>query len=259
MAESDFADFEIGIIGGSGRMGRWLVDYLQGLGCRARVAASRHAQAERDLAQNCHVLVLAVPVGQMTTVMAELGPLTRPDGLVVDLCSLKETPLQAMLAHARGQVVGCHPLFGPTANGLDGQTVFLCPGRGQSWLERLQNFLHTQNANVVSLTATEHDKLMAIVQSLRHILVAALGQTLANSDINLKAILPMAGPWFNHLAQLLQNQAAQPASLYAHLATQNPHALAPAQALRQAIDNITQAIQDNDENALIKYLDFSFM
>ncbi|MBF0531148.1 MAG: prephenate dehydrogenase/arogenate dehydrogenase family protein, partial [Deltaproteobacteria bacterium] len=66
-----------------------------------------------DIAQS-QVIILAVPVTAIDQVMSELGPLTRPDGVIIDICSLKEAPLKSMLAHAQGEVIGSHPLFGPS-------------------------------------------------------------------------------------------------------------------------------------------------
>ena len=233
-------------------MGRWLATRLDALGCRVEATTGRDQPNEARLAQFCDILVMAIPVHQMEPVMARLGPLTKPGGLVIDMCSLKADPLNSMMRHARGQVLGCHPLFGPSAQSLEGQIVFLCQGREGPWTERVRGFLQSQGAQVHETTPEHHDMLMAAGQSLRHMLMAGFGAALAGMGQDLGEVEPLAGPWFGRLAQVLRQQCTQPAELFAGLALANPEAVEIIGHLRRSIDAIDDALADGDRQALLE-------
>lgn len=245
----------VGIIGGQGRMGRWLKTRLEEDGHEVRTADRGHGPPLRELAAACPVLVLAVPIPAVGEVMAQIGPHTRPDGVVLDIASLKEAPLRAMLAHARGEVLGGHPLCGPTAPSLAGQLFFLCPGRGGRWLAWLKAWLEKNGAKVVEMEAAAHDRLMAQVQTLRHMLLLGLGRTLMKVGFDFSRDLPLAGPWFGSLVGLLEHQGEQPGELYADLALHNPAAPRVLAALAQTLARIAELTAAGDRQGLVEMMD----
>lgn len=238
MAEPGFFTTKVVVIGGRGRMGAWWARALRLAGCEVLIADARDGAITPDMVAECPVVVLAVPVSRVEEVMRHIGPHTRDDGLVMDICSLKEAPLSSMLAHAQGEVVGAHPLFGPTAEGLDGQLVFVCPGRGERWERWVQGFLQDRGARVVEMDPARHDRLMAQVQSLRHLWLVCLGRALTRLGYDPQRDLAFSGPWFNDLIDMLTHQCRQPAELYCELATHNPAVPQAAEALRQAAGEV---------------------
>ena len=136
----DSGNFEIGIIGGTGGIGRWFADCFGKAGYRVHVTGRREGISLPELAARCRIVIVSVPIGATPEVIRQVGPLLPEDSLLMDFTSLKEDPLREMLAAARGEVVGCHPLFGPDCPSLEGQNIILCPGRGKSWLTWLEAF-----------------------------------------------------------------------------------------------------------------------
>lgn len=253
--EVPFSGPRVGIIGGRGRMGRWLGGRLRQGGHEVLVADAGQEHLLPEIAAACPVLVLAVPIPAVAVVMERVGPFTRPDGVVLDIASLKAEPLRLMLHEARGEVIGTHPLFGPSAPSLQGQLVFLCPGRGRRWLGWLRGWLEQGGAQAVEMEALAHDRLMAQVQSLRHMLLLGLGQALMEAGFDFARDLPLAGPWFSSLAGLLQQQARQPAELYADLALNNPAALPVVRALAESLTRAAACLAAGDRAGLVAMLD----
>jgi prephenate dehydrogenase len=231
----------VGIVGGRGAMGRWLERRLLRYGCRVLIADAKQGPLTPEFVAGCQVLVLAVPIGAVEEVMALAGPHTPAGGLVMDIASLKAAPLGSMLAHARGEVVGCHPLCGPATVSLKDQTVFLCPGRGGRWLEWVREFWSRQGARVVEMEPDRHDRLMAAVQTTRHFLLFGLGEALRRLDFSGQD-LELAGPWFRSLVDLLKHQVRQPPALYAELALGNPHAGEALQALELGLAELESCL-----------------
>ena len=203
----------------------------------------------------CRVLILAVPVPAMEQVMAEIAPHLRPDGVVMDIGSLKEKPVETMLAHAPGEVIGLHPFFGPSADSMAGHIVFLCPARGKNWLAWAKDFWESGGATVVEIEPQRHDRLMAQVQTLRHLMLACLGRVLMQTGFAQEDDLDLAGPWFKALVSMLAHQCDQPADLYANLALHNPNSQPVMEALRQSVQEVTGLINANEHTALVSWME----
>lgn len=253
MDEADFSP-HIGIIGGKGRMGRWLAAYLGQQGHEVLVTDACDGPLDLDMVGECRVLLLAVPLSEVEPVMQLIGPHTRADGVVIDIASLKQAPLKSMLAHARGEVIGCHPLFGPAVDSLQGQTVFLCPGRGERWLTWWHGLLEQGGARVQELDPAEHDRLMARVQSLRHLLLVGLGKTLMDLGYDPTTDLPNSGSWFQDLLKLMAQQTRQPPELYADLALNNPEGPLAMEALARSLGEISQLLAAGDQDGLLELM-----
>ncbi len=250
MEEPGFFPTRVLIAGGRGRMGEWLARRLSERGCPVEVAERQEGQAGLAKAGDCPVVILAVPVGAVEEVMAGLAPHLPSSGLVMDICSLKQGPLASMLRHAPGQVLGCHPLFGPWEAQVEGQPVFLCPGREGPWISWARAFWAGLGARLVEMEPERHDLLMAQAQSLRHLWVACLGRALRETGFAPAQDLELAGPWFQSLWGVLENQARQPAELYAQLAVANPASGAAMRALAGAAQEMAARLQAGDGGGL---------
>jgi prephenate dehydrogenase len=254
MKEGGFRPITVGVIGGKGRMGRMLVRLLEESSQQLLVMDMADGSFRPEKAAQCLVLVLAVPVQAIEEVMIEVGPYTRDDGAVIDITSLKEAPLKSMLDHARGEVVGSHPLFGPTCD-PEGQTVFVCQGRGDVWSAWWRRLWKRAGAKVVEISPSRHDRLMAQVQTMRHLLISSLGSALQSLGFDPEDDLPLAGPWFGSLWELMENQAAQPAGLYTDLALANPHAIEAVRSMTNALQVTGRCLENNDREKLSEILE----
>ena len=121
-------------------------------------------------------VVLAVPVASLPSVLQEIRAHLQPGALVIDVASVKVKPLRLMaeLLPPHVDYVGTHPLFGPQsgAAGIAGLRIALCPGRVEATrLGRLRSFLaETLGLEVHEVTPEEHDRQMAYVQGLTHLM-----------------------------------------------------------------------------------------
>ncbi len=120
------------------------------------------------------VVILAPPVQRIAEVCQQIRDWVKPGALVLDVGSVKEEPMAAMLAHLPETVavVGTHPLFGPQTGGagIRGLRVALVEGRGGR-LACVERFL-SEELGLATLvtTAEEHDRQLAYVQGLTHLI-----------------------------------------------------------------------------------------
>ncbi len=245
----------VGVVGARGRMGRIVADIFRQSGDEVVESDIDFGPAPAELAAICQVVVLAAPIPALEGILAELGPRTRPDGVTLDIASVKEGPVSAMLAHCQGEVIGGHPLFGPGVASPRGQVFFVCPARGTRWRDWLTARLELAGCRVVETTARDHDLLMAKVQALRHMLVCAFGLGLAELGFRPETELALAGQWFPALWDMLERQSSQPAGLFADLAVHNPHVPGAALALGRAASAVTAAYAAGDRSAIAALMD----
>jgi prephenate dehydrogenase len=158
----------IGIIGGEGKMGRWLNRFFSAIGCSVLSADRQTALTSDDLARCCDVLVLSVPIDAAIQIARSIGPLLRSTQLLTDVCSLKHEIVSAMADATPAEVVGMHPLFGPDIASVQNQNVVLCPVESSDGFRWLKNVFETQGVMVTVTDPDTHDRMMGMVQGLSH-------------------------------------------------------------------------------------------
>jgi len=212
----------VAIVGGNGSMGRCLAEMFGDLGHAVMIADLDTRLTPAEAASTADVVVISVPIDATTEVIRELGPLVRPDALLMDVTSLKTEPMKAMLEASQASVVGTHPLFGPSVHSLQGQRVVLTPGRGEEWLQWLRNMLHARGLAMMETSPEEHDQAMAVVQVLVHFATEVMGKTLASLDIPLDRTLMFTSPIYLMELLLTARHFAQSPDLYAAIQMLNP-------------------------------------
>ena len=212
----------VAIIGGSGGLGSCMAKMFADLGHAVMIADLDTDLKPRDAAAAADVVVISVPIDLTTSVIAELGPLVRDDALLMDVTSIKEEPLQAMLKHSKASVVGTHPLFGPSVHTLQGQRIVLTPGRGDDWLAWLRTMLKARGLVIKESTPIEHDRAMAVVQVLTHFATQVMGKTMAKFGVPLKETLEFTSPVYLMEMLMTARHFAQSPHLYASIQKSNP-------------------------------------
>ena len=215
-------DFEIGIIGGTGGIGGWFADYFAGAGYAVQRSGRTSGMSIPELAGRCPVIIVAVPIAATREVIDAVGPHLAEEALLMDLTSLKEEPVRAMVAATRAEVVGCHPLFGPDCPSLAGQNIVLCPGRGERWLGRMERLFTAGGARVTVTTPAEHDRMMALVQGLTHLDTILMGLALRDSGVEPAALERFSTPVFRTKQAIVAKVFGLRPEMYAAILAGNP-------------------------------------
>lgn len=143
------------IIGGQGQMGRLFSRMLGLSGYQVKTLEQEDWPQAESILADAGMVIVSVPIHVTEEVIGRL-PKLPPDCILLDLASVKNKPLQAMLAAHEGPVVGLHPMFGPDVGSLAKQVVVYCDGRdpqAYQWLlEQLQVWGQDCTALVLSNT-----------------------------------------------------------------------------------------------------------
>jgi prephenate dehydrogenase len=215
-------DVTVGIIGGTGGMGRWFGDLLKCEGYTVHVWGRKSTMSLTDLTTLCNIIVIAVPISATAEMINRVGPLMPEGSLLMDLTSLKKEPVELMLANSKADVIGCHPLFGPAVEDAAGENVILCKARGEEWLGWLKNLLGKNGMVVTENTPEEHDKMMSIVQVLNHLNTVSLGMAIAQIGIPLSEINKYSTPIFQTKIEIVKKIFTESPELYADIIARNP-------------------------------------
>lgn len=178
-----------------------------------------------EQAAGADVVLLATPVQAIESAAKAIAPHVRPGSLVADVASVKSLPVRWMLEHLpeHADVLGAHPLFGPQTAaeraGIAGEPIALCRGRiDDESYARVRAFLAEKlSLHVVELTPDEHDRQMALVQAVTHL----IGHTASEMDLPDLETGTLA---YRRLMQMKHNTENDSPALYDAIQRLNPHA-----------------------------------
>jgi len=226
----------IGIIGGKGQMGRWFNRFFTGAGHRVLISDLKTELRPKDIAKKSDVVILSVPLDTALSLSSEIGPVLRKEQLLMDFCSMKEDIVEAMCRLTHAEVVGTHPLFGPYPDTMDGQNIIICPGKGFVWLKWLENEFKKEGASITHMHPETHDRNMAVIQGLTHMLTVCLGRLLQKFDMNPKEAILYSTPVFRINIDLIGRLLSQDLNLYDDLIGGNRHVPEVLEEFRSILD-----------------------
>ena len=245
----DHAQRTVAIVGGRGQLGGVLVRLFSDLGHRVLIADVDTTLRAAEAAAMADVTVISVPIDATADVIAAVGPHVRDDALLMDVTSIKEAPMAAMLRSTRGSVVGTHPMFGPTVHSLQGQRVVLCRARGDTWADWVSQSLTARGLIVSETSAAQHDRAMSIVQVLTHFQTQVLGVTLARLGVPLAETMPFTSPAYLLELYVTARHFAQDPALYGSIEMRNPQTSAVTGAFGAAARDVADVIARGDQAA----------
>ncbi|MBI2140071.1 prephenate dehydrogenase/arogenate dehydrogenase family protein [Candidatus Woesearchaeota archaeon] len=243
----------IGIIGGMGQMGQWFKRFFEKEGYEVLAASRTTALSCEDCAKKSDVVIITIPIDQTVAMIKRIGPLIKEEGLLMDLTSIKQAPVQAMLESSRCAVIGTHPMFGPKIRSFKNQTIVLCPARPGNFLPWLSGILGKHKALIKIATPEQHDKAMTIVQGITHFSSIAMCHSLRELGVPINETEDYSSPMYRVFMDMVGRIMSHDSNLYADIEMLNP--LNP-EALRKFISNAQQLlhiIESKDKGAFNNY------
>ena len=134
-----------------------------------------------EAVQGADLVVLAVPVGAMGAVAAEIGPHLKPGATVTDVGSVKQAVIEAVAPHMPQGIhfIPGHPLAGTEHSGprsgfatlFDNRWCLLTPGAADpAAVARLRALWQGMGANVEEMEAAHHDLVLAVTSHTPHLI-----------------------------------------------------------------------------------------
>jgi prephenate dehydrogenase len=174
-------------------------------------AITRVCESSAEAVAGAELVFVCTPVHRVVQDVKAALAAASPAAIVSDVGSTKGPLMRALTPEEQRRCVGGHPLCGSETAGVanaraslyEGATYFVTPGAhvDADAYGRLYAFLGAIGARPVAVDPEEHDRLMAVVSHLPHVLANVL-MTQAGRHAGARDALLSAGPSFRDLTRV---------------------------------------------------------
>ena len=242
------------VVGGNGQLGRLFVQMFRLSGYQVDVLEKTDWERADSLLSDASLVLVAVPIDISCQIIDKLSNLPA-DCLLVDITSIKQKPLEHMLAVHAGPVLGLHPMFGPDVTSLAKQVIVCCDGRGAEQYQWLLEQMQIWGARLQNVTAKEHDDAMSFIQALRHFTTYAYGYHLFEEKADIKCLLALSSPIYRLELAMVGRLFAQDPALYADIILSSEQNLVLIRRYHQRMGEAIQRLEKGDRQAFISHFE----
>jgi prephenate dehydrogenase len=234
------------IIGGTGRMGRFFGDILEREGHDLTLTGRGPDEMYRECAEKSDVIMISVPIRETVRVIGTVAGVLSAAQLICDLTSLKTAPVRAML-ESGADVLGLHPMFGPSVPSLSRQTIIAVRARTRGPLaDDLLGIFRKNGARITYSDAEEHDRMMAVVQGLTHFLTLTLADTMRTLGTTPEKTLDFMSPVYQIEMGLAGRLLSQDPALYEDILRLNPHVPDVLHACEDSVRRLGRSVRADE-------------
>ncbi|MBS9783687.1 MAG: bifunctional chorismate mutase/prephenate dehydrogenase [Pasteurella sp.] len=241
------------VVGGAGSLGSLLVDLFERSNYSVAIIEKEDWQnpTTNTLFARADLVLIAVPIAITEKVIQQLPPLPK-HCILADITSVKEKPLQAMLAQHSGPVVGLHPMFGGDSPGMIKQVVIVCDGRGETKYEWFIEQMKIWGATIHHSQVQEHDQAMAFIQVMRHFNTFVYGLHLQQENPNLNTLTTFSSPIYRLEFTMVGRLFAQSPELYADIIFNNPENITLLRHFQSCFAQSIKLLESGDKAGFIQ-------
>ncbi len=251
------------IVGGAGKMGRWLSRFFLGQGHRVTTldpaGAVPGCEAARDLASAlpaADVAVVATPLAEGAEALRQILA-ARPRALVTDILSLKSHVIEQLKAGAASglRVASLHPLFGPDVVTLGGRVLTVLDCGDPAAADAAAALFRDTALTVTRLPIEAHDAYMQYVLGLSHLVAILFFTTLSRSGRPFDELAQAASTTFLKQARTAAEVARESPHLYYEIQKLNRHSKRLFALLKESLGDIEKAALADRADAFVRLMD----
>lgn len=161
-------------------------------------------------------IVLAIPVSAILAEINNLLDHLRSDQFIVDFGSTKGSICSAVSSHPRrNHFIAAHPIAGTEYSGpkaafaglYHNKVMIVCEHERSniSFVKTFVRWCESLNMRLVFMGSEEHDKHLAYISHLSHVIAYGLSQTVLDKEKNGEVILELAGSGFASTVRLAKS------------------------------------------------------
>ncbi len=217
------------IIGGTGETGRWFARFYKkhgfdvviwGINKKKEIAEELGVAFADDIdneIRSSDIVMISVPINKTEKTIKDIAPKMSSGSLIMDITSIKTGPMEAMIKHTPEdvEILGSHPMFGPSIPDIRGQIVIFTPVRCSKWFPIIKSLYEDNGAHIEILEALEHDRMMAVVQGLTHFAYITIGTVFRDIEFDVAKSRRFMSPMYDIMLDLVGRILAQNPYLYA--------------------------------------------
>ena len=255
---------------GAGKMGVWFAKFFLAKDYDVVLADRKKEKLEalkalmvdlttnfQEAVQDADQVYLCVSINAIEEVVKVISPVLHEGQVVMDICSIKETPIKTMHQYIKGAtVLGTHPVFGPGSNGVKHKAYVLTPTNAKEhvFAEKYKLWLEKEEAHVFVMSPKKHDELMSVVLGLPHFLGLVACETLLEQK-NLPETKKVAGTTYRMLFTLAEATAMETPDLYAAVQTNLPELEKIEDTFMAKAQELPTLIKNKDTQAIVERME----
>lgn len=251
------------VIGGAGKMGRWMVRFLASQGYELEVAdpgeplpGFRHITDWRKSALDHDIIVVAAPLKVTARILLEMAE-SPPKGLIFDIGSVK-SPLRdglLALAQAGAKVTSIHPMFGADTQLLSRRHVIFVDVGVSEATRQARDLFSTTMAIHVQTDIESHDRLVAYVLGLSHAVNIAFFTALTDSGEAAPRLSDLSSTTFDAQLQVAADVSRENPQMYFEIQALNDYGTESLSALLYAVERVRSIVRAGDAGAFQRLME----
>jgi prephenate dehydrogenase len=251
----------ITVIGAGGKMGQWFAKYFAANGYEVIGFDSETTITDKTIKKasslvgsvlNTEIVLLCTPTRRTPEIIRLIAKEMRRGSYLIEISSQKAKTAAALLKiPSKINPVCIHPMFGPGAKKIKGQNIIIVPIKDAKKELSLVKSLF-DGANFVTIDAIEHDKKIAIILGLTHLVNLAFANILSKDD---KVLLTerMSGTTFKVQKILAESIMTESADLIETIIS-NPEIRKSAEEFWKDIGRLLTDIQEGKSEDINNYI-----
>jgi prephenate dehydrogenase len=257
------------IIGGTGDTGKWFVKFYKkhgfcvsiwGINKKKEVAQELGVTYADDLdseIRRSDIVMISVPINVTEKTISDIAPKMCAGSLLMDITSIKTGPLEFMKKYAPQdvEVLGTHPMFGPSIPDIRGQIVIFAPveGRSRKWLPIIRRLYEDNGAHIEIMEASEHDKMMSVIQGLTHFAYISIGAVFGELEFDVSRSRRFMSPMYDIMLDLVGRILEQNPYLYAMI-QMNPEVAKVHKAYINQCNQLAETVKMKDIEGFVSIM-----
>ncbi len=176
---------KVAVLGAAGGMGSFFARYFVARGHtvsgsdlrKPDVKGVRFCSTNADAVEGADVTFIAAPMEKTVAIARQVAKSLKRGSMLVEMCSVKGPTLPEVKRDLPSGVklLSIHPLFGPALEKTDGMKIaVVCGRRGKEADAAARLF---PEARIVPMSLDQHERTMAVVLSLTHIMNLVYAKT----------------------------------------------------------------------------------
>ena len=252
---------KIAIVGVNGKMGQWFANYFHKIGFEV-VGFDINNDIKEKFIIKANSLVSAIlqidyvllctPTKNTPEIIRLISKEMKRGSYLIEISSHKSKTSQTLLkTPSKINPICIHPMFGPSIKNIAGRNVIIVPIK-DAQKELTATKLLFPGANFVTIDAVEHDKKIAVILGLTHLINIAFANILAKDD-QISLTEKMAGTTFKAQRIIAESILTESAELIETIVS-NPEVRKSGEEFWKDIGRLLTNSQEGKSEEIINYI-----
>jgi len=212
--------------------------------------------------KDADIVVLAIPVDQMESVAHVVRESVKPTAIITDVGSVKGVVVEKLekIFQDHGAYIGSHPMAGKEKSGIKhaeaslfyDATVIVTPTEStqKEAVTIIEDFWSSLGAKVMRCNPCQHDRVVAAVSHLPHVVSAALLHTVTSVNNDTCDPFSCTGPSFRDMTRIA---SSSPEMWAAIMHANKDEVIQCIDALTEDVLQLKNALINDDKKDVLDY------